>query len=873
MPSNNVPPTNDHAHHDWDTVKADKVHRPSAVEQSRTESAEIGEKSSSRKGYQKSMSSGVEEKSSLRPVPKTTAAGGKTLGGKKNKKAKAPSDQRSILSFMGPAHEAGETSEPLQTSHRPGPQTTAAGGKIRGGKKGKKASVPSNQGSILSFMGPAEEAGQTSEPLQTGCITAGKRPPTEAVAENASESKRAKIIKEEPVVSVKAEEELEDTLYDIKEEEEEEVPFNPEDYADVILIEDEEYPDELKYEDAAGHDVEENDLSEQVSQEAGYFEEEGFISDADRYQTAGIADEDHEALQESFDKSMHRVIRYLFGYAQRTPFKELSSNDSYIAKGMYNWLRRADPEVVYRLYQAIIPVSTRTILGHDRLTCQHILALPKVSPSRREKGVYLDLVTSPSDNGGLYTGSTKKSFVVRIPAHKYQIQRNGSVKGTHYMYIREKTNRKPNFRVVAVFPRDMPELGIENANSEWLIRFLEAVIMIVLDTFTPGSISRFSITQDRLNHLKFECDLRDTIFESLNHALPTKQPVESNLPKVCSTCGKDKYTRWCLDFNVSTLGARRLCPSCYQYKRIHGIDRPASLYNRLPRPTSGPCCNPNCSVEASTRWRRDPNDSVRSRSNGNERPLETILKRQKDQRRCICCNCPDGPNVRWNPARDQPTTGLYRCAACHARYQRSLPEAPDQTTQSSLCVSCSESNPKDWHVRSPMCGSCHDHDQRWRKKRDGSNCWNCRDQWKNRKDKHWARSLHEFLCGNCWQSLSTGYLRMVSHHLDNLDIRCELCRTKYAKMWWAGCKSSSVFLCRRCGKAKNTNPNRTNFPDRSNSECGPDELTYQEYREKVGNATMKPEFFAYLKRAHGIDRSAAAVVEAKQLEDALNIEG
>ncbi|BAE59180.1 unnamed protein product [Aspergillus oryzae RIB40] len=75
---------------------------------------------------------------------------------------------------------------------------------------------------------------------------------------------------------------------------------------------------------------------------------------------------------------------------------------------------------------------------------------------------------------------------------------------------------------------------------------------------------------------------------------------------------------------------------------------------------------------------------------------------------------------------------------------------------------------------------------------------------------------------------------------------CELCRTKYAKMWWAGCKSS---------------------------ECGPDELTYQEYREKVGNATMKPEFFAYLKRAHGIDRSAAAVVEAKQLEDALNIEG
>lgn len=879
MPSNNIPTTNDHAHHDRDTVKADKVHRPSAVEQSRTESAEIGEKSSSRKGYQKSMSSGVEEKSSLRPVPKTTAAGGKTLGGKKNKKAKVPSDQRSILNFMGPAQEAGESSEPLQTSHRPGPQTTATGGKARGGKKGKKASVPSNQGSILSFMGPAEEAGQTSEPLQTGCITAGKRPPTEAVAENASESKRAKIIKEEPVeygdnVSVKTDEESKDTLHGKPKK----VPFNPEDYVEFIIIEDEEYPDELKYEDAAGYDVEEDDLTEQVGQEAGYFEEEGFISDGDRYRNAGIADEDHEALRESFDKSMHRVIRYLWNYAQSTPYEERA--ESYIAPGMCQWLRKANPEVVYRLYQAIIPESTRTILGHDRLTCQHILALPKVSPTRREKGVYLDLVTSPSDNGGLYTGSTISIFVVRITAHRREIQRDGPVKGVHYTYIREKTGRKPHFRVVTVFPRDMPDLGIKNADSEWLVRFLEAVIMIVLDTFKPGSLPQFSITQDQLNRLKSECGLRDTVFEPLNRALPTKQPVRSNLPYKCGNCPSEESPNWFLDFNASTLVVGRRCSACYQYKRTHGTERPGSLYNRLPAPTSGPCSNPSCGATETTRkWYRHPiyRDRVvcnachvyLTGNDGTERPLATVLKHQKDQRRCIDCH-KSGPGVIWLVAHDKPEELLHRCHACYNRYERSLPKSQDQSSQSRRCISCGEiTDSKNWHARSSMCRSCHEADQQWREKRERSNCWNCLEQWNRNIVKRWSCSLREWLCNKCQLSMNSGYLRMAAHHLENLDIRCELCRTKYSKAWYPGCKSTNLLVCRRCGDRKGRG--LTDFGDRSNSECGPDELTYQGSREKAGSAILKPEFFDYMKRVHSIDRSVAALVEAKQLEDVLNL--
>ncbi|KAE8133902.1 hypothetical protein BDV38DRAFT_286378 [Aspergillus pseudotamarii] len=110
---------------------------------------------------------------------------------------------------------------------------------------------------------------------------------------------------------------------------------------------------------------------------------------------------------------------------------------------------------------------------------------------------------------------------------------------------------------------------------------------------------------------------------------------------------------------------------------------------------------------------------------------------------------------------------------------------------------------------------------------------------------------------------------MAAHHLENLDIRCELCRTKYAKAWYPGCKSTNLLVCRRCGDRNGRG--RTDFGDRSESERGPGELTYQEAREIAGNAILKPEFFDYMKRVHNIDRSVAAINEAKQLEDALNL--
>ncbi|KAE8418337.1 hypothetical protein BDV36DRAFT_295181 [Aspergillus pseudocaelatus] len=90
--------------------------------------------------------------------------------------------------------------------------------------------VPSNQRSILNFMRRAEEAGY---------ITAGKySSPIEAVAEDASDSKKAKRIKQEPVkhadndLSVKIDEEPKYTLHDIPEMN---VPFNPEECVGVTL--------------------------------------------------------------------------------------------------------------------------------------------------------------------------------------------------------------------------------------------------------------------------------------------------------------------------------------------------------------------------------------------------------------------------------------------------------------------------------------------------------------------------------------------------------------------------------------------------------------------------------------------------------------
>ncbi|KAE8373645.1 hypothetical protein BDV26DRAFT_296759 [Aspergillus bertholletiae] len=453
-------------------------------EQCRTMSAEAEKKPSPRKGYQKLMSSGVEERSSLCQIPKVPAAGGKTWRGKKAQQ------------------------------------------------------VPSNQLSILSFVRRAEEAGEKPELPETGCTTAEKHPsPTEAGAEESSKSKKTKLIKEsveytDSSISVKTDEESTFALHDIPESK---VHFNPEAFADVILIDDEECPDELKYEDAAGYDVETQDdlLEQEYQEEAGYLEE-GFVTDEDRYRAAGItSDEDREALRESFDKSMHRVIKYLCNYAQSTPFSELSDHESWVAKGLYQYLRGTDPEVVFRLYQMIIPESTHTILGHGGLTGRHILALPKACPWRREKGVYLDYVSSPHEAGGLYTGSTKAHFIKRILDHKREIQRIGprTNPSVHYKYIREKRGRKSHFRVVAAFPQNLPELGIERADSEWLIRLLGTAIMIVLDTFQPGSLPQFSVSQDRLDHLRSECGLRPTVFYPLNRALPTKQSGRSNIPR------------------------------------------------------------------------------------------------------------------------------------------------------------------------------------------------------------------------------------------------------------------------------------------------------------------------------------------------------
>ncbi|KAE8365605.1 hypothetical protein BDV27DRAFT_156789 [Aspergillus caelatus] len=78
----------------------------------------------------------------------------------------------------------------------------------------------------------------------------------------------------------------------------EEVPFNLDAYADVVLIDDEEYPEHLEYEDAAGYDIEiERNLSKGVYQEAGYLEEKGSMSDEARYWAASIASvNDYEVL-------------------------------------------------------------------------------------------------------------------------------------------------------------------------------------------------------------------------------------------------------------------------------------------------------------------------------------------------------------------------------------------------------------------------------------------------------------------------------------------------------------------------------------------------------------------------------------------------
>ncbi|RAQ70178.1 hypothetical protein COH20_001125 [Aspergillus flavus] len=83
------------------------------------------------------------------------------------------------------------------------------------------------------------------------------------------------------------------TLPDIFESQ---VSLNPRACANILLIDNMEFPNKLKDEDAAGYNFEpENNLLEQDHQEADYLEVEGFISDKTRYRAASIAsDENHK---------------------------------------------------------------------------------------------------------------------------------------------------------------------------------------------------------------------------------------------------------------------------------------------------------------------------------------------------------------------------------------------------------------------------------------------------------------------------------------------------------------------------------------------------------------------------------------------------
>ncbi|KNG91724.1 hypothetical protein ANOM_000218 [Aspergillus nomiae NRRL 13137] len=105
-------------------------------------------------------------------------------------------------------------------------------------------------------MRRTEEAGENPKILEPDCITAGKHSsPSGAVWNGTNESERVKLIKEKPIeytekLSLKTDEGHEYTLYDIPEK----VPPNRED-ADVILIDDEEYPNELEHEAAAEYDA------------------------------------------------------------------------------------------------------------------------------------------------------------------------------------------------------------------------------------------------------------------------------------------------------------------------------------------------------------------------------------------------------------------------------------------------------------------------------------------------------------------------------------------------------------------------------------------------------------------------------------------
>jgi hypothetical protein len=206
-----------------------------------------------------------------------------------------------------------------------------------------------------------------------------------------------------------------------------------------------------------------------------------------------------------------------------------------------------------------------------------------------------------------------------------------AVKGTHYGYIRQR-QRTPNFRSLAAFPHDIPDINLPNSDSAWLVRLLEGKFMVLLDTLSPGAVHSLNIKDGLHRSLRIDYGLQSMNLHRLNHAFSVLQCIRDGGSQICGNCKRPRRyptnRGWIFDRRASEIATVYLCQACNTYQKRHnGAPRPAKLYT---------CITTNCSapMEFPDRRCKDCHDQWVA-PNWQNVCVSCGLKKTDGQRRCL----------------------------------------------------------------------------------------------------------------------------------------------------------------------------------------------------------------------------------------------
>ncbi|KAJ5987501.1 hypothetical protein N7451_011866 [Penicillium sp. IBT 35674x] len=231
--------------------------------------------------------------------------------------------------------------------------------------------------------------------------------------------------------------------------------------------------------------------------------------------------EDIQSLKR-FDKKLFNLVEFLVHAAKETTIKDITSHSSWVNLPFKQPLRHSNTVVICQIFQRAIPESSRVILGQAEITSDHLLSLPLVDESCKSTvGVYINCAVGiPSGHRKNQESDLPTSFeecqimtpIANIPE---------STESDHIAIYAGSSTADLEDRP------SLPDLGLAFADSGWLIRLLEMVVIMLLDAYLPPDPdsfrTRYGIGKEEYFNALDSCGIHRSKFRPLNKAFPTKQ--------------------------------------------------------------------------------------------------------------------------------------------------------------------------------------------------------------------------------------------------------------------------------------------------------------------------------------------------------------